>query len=955
MLLASTFAFIANTTLVVFSETHVEGQIVQDTIWTLTDSPFIVIQDLVIEENAILTIEPNVEVRFGGNFLLLVKGKLIAIGTEEKPIIFTSNNLQPNAGNWHTINFTSTQTSLLEHCIIKYAKNGITIEDGSVSIARCEISNNLQNGIYITGNNGASITENRIENNQNGILINGDSSGTTMQENTIYLNNGTGISLRAVNLTKVENILISNNILSTNPVGISIYGQVNVDITENSIAYNELGITYENATNIAPLQYNDLYNNTIGARTTLSDPVNAEHNYWGDRSGPYHISLNPHGQGNLVESNGTDMDFIPFLTINNSYVNQRPVATLLTDKRRVLPNNDVTFIATLSEDDRQVYRYFFNFGDGKNSGWTTLSIFKHKYSSVGNYSAMLTVMDDFGATSTNTATATINVQNLPALSVYLKLSEYTALSGESISILVQVTDGVNAVKGADITLISVKGGSLNPISGLTNSTGYFTSNYAAPSISQMSNVRLIATASKNGYTDGSDYKYLQVLPPLLVEVTAESSAIESDETTEIKVSATCNGETISDAYVQMQFIINGNISQTSGYIDPEGFATFDFTAPQTLVSFNVTVIATVNKIGYALGEAQTQIRVNPKKLDVNISAEPSTVTSEENSVITVAVTHKGTPIADNATVQLRFSVSGNISETTGYTKNGTVTFVFTSPQTSVPATVNITAIASMSGYASSETQTQILVVPKIFGISVTTTPSTLSSEEKSTITILVTYDGEPVADANVTAASDREGQFDFVTKHTDNEGKATFIFTAPPVTEKINITITTTVMKPSYAVRNCTATIAVERGILEVIVMPNPSLIASEKTSNVTVYVTRNGKSVSNANVSINAASGAFSETTGLTDSNGYCIFIFTAPRTTSEIPIPIIANATKLGYTSAENQALITVTPQIVETGGGWSLTTILLIVIPIVIAAIVIVLIKLRILEISSGEEET
>ena len=955
ILITSVFTFTINPLLFVKGETHVEGHIIQDTVWTLTDSPFVVIKDLFVDAGATLTIEPGVEVRFGGNFSLVIRGKLVADGTEEKPITFTSNKLQPNAGDWVTINFTSMQPSHLEHCIIEYAKNGIAIENGNLVITRSNITNNLQNGVYITGDNSASISENRIENNQKGIFASGSSSGTTIQRNHIYFNNETGICLSAANSTQVENILILNNILSTNPIGIYVYGQVNASITRNSIAYNELGILYENATNIAPLHYNDIYGNTLGGQTLSSDPVNAEHNYWGDRSGPYHISLNPYGKGNPVESNGTDLDFIPFLTINNSYINQRPIANLLTDKLRAAPNDDVTFIGTLSEDDRQVYRYFFNFGDGKNSSWTTLSIFKHKYDSEGTYIATLTVMDDFGVTSENTATAAISVTDLAPLNVQLELGSYTVEYGESTSITVQVTDGVNPFEGANITFISVKGGTVQPKSGLTNSTGHFTSNFTAPNPSPMSNIRIIATASRDGYADGSDYRYLRVLPPLLIELIIDSPEIESEEATNIRVHATYHGENLTDAYVQMQFTIDGNISQTTGYTDVDGVATFDFTAPQTLVSINVTVTAIISKIGYASEEAQTQIRVNPRKLDINVTTEPSTVASEEISIITVLVTHRGSPIADNAAVQLHFNINGNISETSGYTNNGTATFAFMAPPTSVNSTVDITATASVNGYKPAETQAQILVVPKIFGISITTTPNIISSEETTAITLHATYNGKPIAHANVTILSDGEGEFDFVTKYTGEAGNATFIFTAPLVTERTNITITATITKPGYALRNGIATIVVERGILEVTVVPNPSLIVSEKTSNVAVYVRRNGKSVSNANVSITATSGVFSETTGLTNSNGYCTFLFAAPRTTSETSIPILANATKLGYISAEKQATINVIPQTIETGGGLSLTTVLLIVVPIVIVAIAVILIKLRIIEFSSSKEES
>ena len=578
---------------------------------------------------------------------------------------------------------------------------------------------------------------------------------------------------------------------------------------------------------------------------------------------------------------------------------------------------------------------------------------RDRYDSEGTYVATLTVMDDFGVTSENAATVTVNVQNLTSLNVQLELGDYTAKYGESVSITVTVTDGPILVDGASITLISVKGGTFQPLSGLTN-LGYFTSTFTVPNPSQMSNIRIIATASKDGYADDSDHRYLRALPPLSVEITIDSPVIESDETTNIRVHATYDGENIGDAYVQMQFITDGNISQTDGYTEADGLATFIFTAPETLASINVTVTTIVSRVGYAAGEALAQIRVNPRKLDINVTTEPSTVFSEETSVITVLVTYKGTPVADDAYIQLRFYIEGIILEKSGYTHNGIATFVFTAPSTSVPTIVNITAFASLDWYISAEAQTQILVVPKTFGINITTEPNTIASEETSTITVLVTYNGTPVANANVTILSDGEGEFNFATIYTGTNGTAIFIFTAPLVAERTNITITAIVSKSGYAVRNSTATITVEPGTLTVDVIANPYSISSEKTSSITVYVRHNENPISNANVSVTATDGTFSETTGLTNSDGYCTFLFTAPRTSSEISISILANVSKLGYTSAETQAIINVTPETIETGGGLSLTTILLIIIPIVILAIVVVLFKLKIIEIFPKEEE-
>lgn len=59
-------------------------------------------------------------------------------------------------------------------------------------------------------------------------------------------------------------------------------------------------------------------------------------------------------------------------------------------------NEPITFDASNSTDDGRINYYFFDFGDGKNSGWTTLPLVTHKYSSSGTYYATLIVGDDYG-------------------------------------------------------------------------------------------------------------------------------------------------------------------------------------------------------------------------------------------------------------------------------------------------------------------------------------------------------------------------------------------------------------------------------------------------------------------------------------------------------------------------------------------------------------------------------
>ena len=125
------------------SATYVEGKITHDTVWMLIDSPFIVIDNVTVLPGVTLTIEPGVEIKFGGNFSLNIQGRLIAVGNEDRRITFTSNRYEAEAGDWVGIKFSNIADSYLSYCTIRYAVHGITVENSSLTISNCEITENL--------------------------------------------------------------------------------------------------------------------------------------------------------------------------------------------------------------------------------------------------------------------------------------------------------------------------------------------------------------------------------------------------------------------------------------------------------------------------------------------------------------------------------------------------------------------------------------------------------------------------------------------------------------------------------------------------------------------------------------------------------------------------------------------------------------------------------------------
>ena len=117
-----------------------------------------------------------------------------------------------------------------------------------------------------------------------------------------------------------------------------------------------------------------------------------------------------------------DWGFIAFHEIYVTVQNRLPEAKLEVDFATVKTNEQVTFNATNSSDlDGTVSDYYFDFGDGSNSGWVQTSTISHQYSDgTKTYTAKLSVRDDDSAISTNIAGIKIKVNNrlpIPKLTV----------------------------------------------------------------------------------------------------------------------------------------------------------------------------------------------------------------------------------------------------------------------------------------------------------------------------------------------------------------------------------------------------------------------------------------------------------------------------------------------------------------------------------------------------------
>ncbi len=221
--------------------------------------------------NAALAVPANTVFKFSKDRMLIVKGTLNLLSTNEQPVIFTSikddaasgdtnrdgTNTRPAKGDWGEVRLASSNN--IHDAVVRYAAKGLHIYfDGAINL-----------------NNDSDVTHSTFIENTVGLSLSALDNGDILAAilDSTFSSNGIHIQGNPSNTGKTGHLCVMahNN---------DLFGK---KLTQNGIENNNL---------------NGVSPTLVECPTPIA--FDATSNFWGDPTGPYHASLNPSGLGSRV-------------------------------------------------------------------------------------------------------------------------------------------------------------------------------------------------------------------------------------------------------------------------------------------------------------------------------------------------------------------------------------------------------------------------------------------------------------------------------------------------------------------------------------------------------------------------------------------------------------------------------------------------------------------------------
>lgn len=262
IIFTSIFSFSAKA----FAATLVDTNIVENTIWTQDQSPYVVSANIAVLPNVTLTIEPGVVVKFNYGSDIFVKGKINALGTGHQPIYFTSNyddavggstddetfcyedidingNVlgeicetydmgDPYIGDWDGIYFSNSINSTLKNVFFRYVYSALETYSSDINFENLNVNDSV-NGLIAHENSRIEILGGFFDNLSDVIIV---FNGSSLVFKDIAISNIFYDPITIFNDSSfVGENLTTDNIFSSHTDMIVVFNNSDLSIKNSSI------------------------------------------------------------------------------------------------------------------------------------------------------------------------------------------------------------------------------------------------------------------------------------------------------------------------------------------------------------------------------------------------------------------------------------------------------------------------------------------------------------------------------------------------------------------------------------------------------------------------------------------------------------------------------------------------------------------------------------------------
>lgn len=614
------------------------GDITQDTVWTVADSPYLLVSDVTVKNGTTLTIEPGVTVESNEDVVLNVEGSLLANGSSSDRIVFTLNSSMIDeqgfsAGQWTGLKFVgaSTESFVLEFVDVKYAKNGITIESlGEVTIENAEITENAFSGIHIVGEANTIIKDNAIHLNKNGISTEGNlSSGIEIINNGISDNeNGIYIHTSDLSICRIYNVTILNNYITQNENGIYIFSNASTNekeahingvvISSNTVSRGNYGVCLRTS----GVGY--IYNSTISSNTVsfnekgidiysgsnlsswISNVTVSENKVFSNINGisayAYRADASPIG----------DLPFDITMIRNIVSANNDTGIEILGDVRANFTENSVSFnsygISLSSQSNwarrSDIYKNSL-YGMYVKGNATIDAVYNYWGNADGPYHQ--TLRPDSQGDKINGDG--VNLDFYPFLVDpvgYINEAPIANIGVSETSVLVNHAVVIDAVNSTDDTSII---NYFYDFGDGESKSGYLSVVRHEYSIPGVYYVRVIVMDEFGVLSEEAIETVSVTLPFLTVDVLLMPPSVSSKGEVSVRVHVTNGSAAVEGVIVQLESDEGGNLSPSSGLTNLNGDFNSTYTSPEVLEPITVTITVNASQKGYINASRQAYLPV----------------------------------------------------------------------------------------------------------------------------------------------------------------------------------------------------------------------------------------------------------------------------------------------------------------------------------------------------------